>query len=195
MADAADPAETKVGLGALDVVPSSPELAGAEIELVALPGRERRLAAALAPVHGSYDYMLIDCPPSLGILTLNALVAAQAVIAPVQCEYLALEGLGQLLETIESVRAAFNPRLRLLGLLLTMHDPRTNLHGQVVEEVRRHFPRETFATVVPRSVRLGEAPSHGKSILRYDPASRAAQAYAAVAEELARRVYGAQAAG
>ncbi len=184
MADAAEPAEARGGLGALDVVPSSPELAGAEIELVALPGRERRLAAALAPVHDRYDYMLIDCPPSLGILTLNALVAAQAVIAPVQCEYLALEGLSQLLNTLRRVRDALNPQLARLLLLLTMFDARTGLAQGVVDEVRRHFPQLALSTIIPRSVRLGEAPSYGQTILRYDPNGRGAAAYRSLAAEI-----------
>ncbi len=172
----------------LDLVPSSPDLAAAEIELVDLPRREYLLREALAPLRDRYDLVLLDCPPSLGLLTLNALTAADEVIIPVQCEYLALEGLGHLAGTLERVRRAFNPSLRLEGLVLTMFDPRTTLAQQVVAEVRKHFP-QTFATVVPRSVRLSESPSHALSIAAYAPTSRGAQAYAALAGELlARRV-------
>jgi chromosome partitioning protein len=168
----------------LDVVPSSRALAGAQVELVDLPRRERRLRDALSSVRGRYDVVFIDCPPSLGILTLNGLVAADLLLAPVQCEYLALEGVGQLMETIELVRATLNPRLELLGMLMTMYDPRTRLSPQVVEEVRRHFPTRTFETVIPRSVRLSEAPSYGKPVLEHEPTSRGAGAYADLAQEL-----------
>jgi chromosome partitioning protein len=173
---------------ALDLVPGSPDLAGAEVELVGVPERERRLATALAPLLPSYDYALIDCPPSLGLLTLNALVAAEGVIAPVQCEYLALEGLTQLLETLRRVRQALNPRLQRLFLLMTMFDPRLGLSRSVVEEVQRHFPELFLRTIIPRSVRLGEAPSYGQSILRYDPLGRGAAAYRALAAEIDERV-------
>ena len=179
-------------LSGLDLAPASPALAGAQVELVELPDRERRLVWALAPLIGAspepYDIVLIDTPPSLGILTLNALVASDGVLVPVQCEYLALEGLGQLIQTLDLVRAGLNPRLALTGILLTMHDPRTNLSSQVAEEVRRHFPADTFRSVIPRSVRLSEAPSYGRPIRAYDPASRGAQAYAAFAEELTDRL-------
>jgi len=172
----------------LDLVPSAPDLAGAEIELVGAHAREYVLRALLHPVRDRYDFVLLDCPPSLGLITLNALAAADEVIIPVQCEYLALEGLSHLAGTLERVRQLFNPALRLEGLVLTMFDPRTTLAQQVVAEVRRHFP-QTFTTVVPRSVRLSESPSHGLSIAAYAPASRGAQAYAALADEmLARRV-------
>jgi chromosome partitioning protein len=171
----------------LDLVPASRALAGAQVELVELADREHRLRQALSDVRASYDVVFIDCPPSLGILTLNALVAADLLLAPVQCEYLALEGVAQLMETIELVRATLNPRLELLGMLMTMYDPRTRLSAQVVEEVRRHFPEQTFDTVVPRSVRLSEAPSYGKPVLEYDPTSRGATAYADLAQELLRR--------
>ncbi|MGI8554722.1 MAG: ParA family protein, partial [Dehalococcoidia bacterium] len=167
----------------LTLAPSSTGLAGAEVELVSMPGREFRLKRAVGLLPQVYDYLLIDCPPSLGLLTVNALAAAGEVIIPVQCEYLALEGLGHLARTLELVRQNVNPRLRLRGLVLTMFDSRTNLAQQVVEEVRNHFP-QTFRTVIPRSVRLSEAPSHGLSILAYDPTSRGAQAYAALADEL-----------
>lgn len=168
----------------LDVAPASRALAGAQIELVDLPAREQRLRRAIDRVRERYDVVLVDCPPSLGILTLNGLVAADLLLAPVQCEYLALEGVGQLMETFELVRATLNPRLQLLGMLMTMYDPRTRLSAQVIDEVRRHFPQRTFATVIPRSVRLSEAPSHGKPVLEYEPTSRGAGAYADLAQEL-----------
>jgi chromosome partitioning protein len=172
----------------LDVIPSSPSLAGAEIELVNAADRTSRLAHALASVAPIYDYVFVDCPPSLGLLTLNALASADGVVAPVQCEYLALEGLSQLLETLRRVREGLNPRLRRLFLLMTMYDSRTGLAQSVVEEVRRHFPDVILPTIVPRTVRLGEAPSYGHSILRYDPTGRGAVAYRAVAAELDARV-------
>jgi chromosome partitioning protein len=167
----------------LDLVPASTSLAGAEVELVVMLGREYRLKRALAPLLDRYEFILLDCPPSLGLLTVNALAAADEVIIPVQCEYLALEGLGHLARTLELVRQNVNPGLRLRGLVLTMYDARTNLAQQVVEEVRRHFP-QTFRSVIPRSVRLSEAPSHGLTILAYDPQSRGARAYEALADEV-----------
>jgi chromosome partitioning protein len=165
------------------LAPSGPDLAGAEVELVAAMAREHRLQRALESIGEEYELVLIDCPPSLGLLTLNALTAAEEVIVPVQCEYLALEGLGQLTRTLEAVRRNLNPRLRLGGLLLTMYDNRTNLCQQVAAEVRSHFP-ETFKTVVPRSVRASEAPSHGLPIGLYAAGSPAAKAYAAFADEV-----------
>lgn len=170
-----------------DLLPGSRALAGAEVELVPLLARERRLANALEPVLQRYDWILLDCPPSLGLLTVNALTAADSVIIPVQCEYLALEGLGRLTYTLDLVRKNLNPTLAVLGVVLTMFDSRTRLANEVAEEVRRHFA-ETFRTVVPRSIRLGEAPSHGQSIFRYDPAGRGAVAYDALADELLARV-------
>src|SRR5262249_6893356 len=149
--------------------------------------REQRLRNAVADVRARYDVILVDCPPSLGILTLNGLVAANLLLAPVQCEYLALEGVGQLMETLELVRATLNPRLDVLGMLMTMYDPRTRLSAQVVDEVRRYFPDATFNTVIPRSVRLSEAPSFGKPVLEYEPTSRGAAAYADLAQELLQR--------
>ena len=167
----------------LFLLPASRDLAGAEIELVAVEGREQRLRRALADVRDRFDYLLVDCPPSLGLLTVNALTAADEVIVPVQCEYLALEGLGHLARTLELVRQRLNPRLRLRGLVMTMFDGRTNLAGEVVNEVRRHFS-QTYRTVIPRSVRLSEAPSHGRTIFDYDPSSRGARAYRALADEV-----------
>ncbi len=178
------------GVEHLWLIPSSPALSGADVELVPRERREyflhRALREGAQPLHTAYDFLLIDCPPSLGLLTLNALTAADEVIIPVQCEYLALEGLGQLARTLELVRRQLNPALRLRGLVMTMYDARTNLAAQVVEEVRRHFP-QTFHTVIPRSVRLSEAPSHGLTIFAYDGGSRGAQAYLALADELLAR--------
>lgn len=171
----------------LDLAPGAPALAGAQVELVDHEEREQRLRQALEPLRASYPLIIVDCPPALGILTVNALVAADAVLVPVQCEYLALEGLGQLTETLDLVREGLNPRLHLLGIVLTMHDPRTNLSAQVAEEVRSHFPRATFQSIIPRSVRLSEAPSYGQPARVYDPASRGALAYAALAEELLKK--------
>ncbi len=169
------------------LVPSTRDLAGAEVELVGVPDRERRLKAALLPVLDQYDYVVIDCPPSLGLLTLNALVAATAVVIPMQCEYYALEGLSQLTDTIERVRAAVNPRLELEGILLTMVDPRMNLTQQVADEVRAHFADKVYTTTIPRNVRLSEAPSHGKPILLYDVRSTGSLSYQALAKELLHR--------
>lgn len=169
----------------LALLPSSPALAGAEVELVDELGRESLLKKALEPLIGRYDYILIDCPPSLGLLTVNGLVAARdGVIVPVQCEYLALEGLGALTQTIERVRSALFPDLRVRGVVLTMFDPRTNLSTDVVREVNRHFPNLVFKSIIPRSVRLAEAPSYGLPISAYAPGSVGAQAYEALAKEL-----------
>lgn len=169
------------------IIPASRELSGAEVELVPLMAREHQLATALTPLTEDYDWVLVDCPPSLGLLTINALTASTHVIIPVQCEYMALEGLSRLMETLDLVRKNLNPRLSVLGIVLTMFDVRTRLSQDVVNEVRDHFP-ETLATVIPRSVRLSEAPSHGRSIFRYEPEGRAAQAYDAAARELLERV-------
>ncbi|MCJ7512486.1 MAG: ParA family protein [Anaerolineales bacterium] len=171
----------------LHLLPSSPALAGAQIELVDVPERERRLSQALAGVSDRFDYVLIDCPPSLGILTINGLLCASGgVIIPVQCEYLALEGLTQLMETLAKVRASLYPQLGIRGLVLTMFDSRTHLSSDVVEEVRKHFPGKVFHTIIPRNVRLAEAPSHGLPISAYDPSSVGGQAYQALARELLR---------
>lgn len=171
----------------LEIIPSSPALAGAEVELVPMMAREYRLERALKGLPQRYDYVIIDCPPSLGLLTVNALTAAQDVLIPVQCEYLALEGLGFLLTTIDMVKRNLNHRLRVSGLVLTMYDPRTNLSQQVANEVRSHFPH-TFQSVIPRSVRISEAPSHGKALIDYDPHSRGAQAYMSLADEVLARL-------
>ena len=171
----------------LSLVPSSPELAGGEIELATAQQREFRLRGAVAELADSYDYVLLDCSPSLGLLTLNALTAASGVLIPVQCEYMALEGLTHLTTTISLVQAQLNPALTVAGLILTMYDARTNLAQAVVEEVRGHFPA-TLRTVIPRSVRLSEAPSHGKTIFEYAPGSRGAEAYAQLAQELIARL-------
>lgn len=169
----------------LALLPSSPALAGAEVELVDVPDRETRLKKALFPITERYDYILVDCPPSLGLLTVNGLVAARdGVIIPVQCEYLALEGLGQLTQTIQLIQTAMFPELRVRGVVLTMFDGRTNLSTDVVNEVNRHFPEQAFKSVVPRSIRLAEAPSYGLPVSQYAPGSSGAQAY----ENLAREV-------
>jgi chromosome partitioning protein len=169
----------------ISILPSSPSLAGAEVELVDELARESRLKRALEPVRDRYDYILIDCPPSLGLLTLNGLVAAaNGVLIPVQCEYLALEGLGQLTQTIERVRYAIAPELQVRGVIMTMFDARTNLANDVVEEVRRYFPNKVFEAIIPRSVRLAEAPSYGIPISEYDPGSTGAKAYKALAREI-----------
>jgi len=169
----------------LELVPSSPALAGADVEMVGLLAREHVLRKAIAPVVERYDYVLIDCPPSLGLLTINALTAAaDGIIIPIQCEYLALEGLTLLIHTINLVRDTLNPRLRIRGLLMTMYNTRTNLSKQVVEEVRTHFADEVFDTIIPRNVRLSEAPSHGETILSYDPQSTGGLTYRDLAREL-----------
>jgi chromosome partitioning protein len=171
----------------LDLAPAGLALAGAEVELVGLPKREYRMALALKTVLDRYDYVFIDCPPSLGLLTVNALTAANGAIIPIQCEYLALEGLSQLLGTIKRIREKLNPTLNVMGVVMTMYDSRTSLSAQVVNEVRTYFPHEIFQTIIPRSVRLAEAPSYGQSILEYDSDSRGAQAYQSLAAELITR--------
>jgi chromosome partitioning protein len=175
------------GIQNLSIVPSSRELAGAEVELVPMSGRERRLGTAIEPMRDTYDYILMDCPPSLGLITVNALTAADSVLIPIQCEYYALEGLGQLLATVDLVRSHLNPGLQLKGVVLTMFDARTTLSADVSTEVRRHLGDQVFTTVIPRSVRLAEAPSYGRPIALYSPASRGAQAYSEVAAELLTR--------
>ncbi|MBM4235071.1 MAG: ParA family protein [Firmicutes bacterium] len=171
----------------LSVVPATIQLAGAEIELVDMDKREGRMKRALEPIRSKYDFVIIDCPPSLGLLTLNALTAADGILIPIQCEYYALEGLGQLMNTIALVRKHLNKDLRIEGVLLTMYDSRTNLSEQVAEEVRKYFKQYVFNTVIPRNVRLSEAPSYGKHILEYDPRSRGAELHLDLAREVLTR--------
>ena len=171
----------------LVVAPCTMDLAGAEMELVGAMAREYRLKQALEPIRNRCDYIIIDCPPSLGLLTINALVAADGLIIPIQCEYLALEGLSQLLNTVNIVKNKLNPSLYIAGVVMTMFDPRTRLASDIVREVRHHFPEEAFQTVISRNVRLSEAPSFGKAILDYDPTSPGALAYRSLAEEVMAR--------
>lgn len=170
-----------------DILPATLRLAGAEIEMVSVVAREQRLARALTRVESSYDKILLDCPPSLGILTMNALSAATEVLVPIQCEFYALEGITQLMNVVELVTAHVNPALKIGGVLLTLHDSRLNLSEQVAEEVRRHFGERVFTTVIPRNVKLAEAPSFGQSVLDYDFSSRGAQAYLELAREVLAR--------
>ena len=172
--------KTKFG----DVLPSSADLAGAAVELISMEAPNLRLKEALAPLKDSYDLIFIDCPPSLEMLTLNALAAADSILVPVQCEYYALEGLSDLMATLRAVKKRINPGLEIFGVLLTMFDGRTNFSAQVAQEVRRHFPGKVYATVIPRNIRLAEAPSHGVPVTVYDRSSRGAHAYKAVAEEI-----------
>ena len=172
------------GVGRLSVLPSDRSLAGAEVELVPSSARERRLKQVLQLAEEDYDFILLDCPPSLGLLTVNSLTAADSVLIPLQCEYYALEGLGQLMATIELIREHLNPDLQLKGVILTMHDGRTSLSADVTAEVRRHLGAKVFDAVVPRSVRLAEAPSYGQPIAQYSPGSRGALAYQALTAEL-----------
>lgn len=172
----------------LDLLPSNPGLAGAEVELIGLRRREYRMRDALETAAGTHAVTIIDCPPSLGLLTVNALAAAGDVVIPIQCEYLALEGLMQLINTIDLIKRRLNPSLNLLGVVMTMFDARTRLSSQVAQDVQRFFPSRTFQSVIPRAVRLAEAPSYGQSIFEYDPSSRAARAYACFGDELAGRL-------
>lgn len=167
-----------------DVLPSSADLAGAAVELIGAEQREQQLGMALKQVKGEYDLIFIDCPPSLELLTLNGLCAADAILVPVQCEYYALEGLSDLMSTLRMVKRRLNPRLEIFGVALTMFDGRTNFSTQVAQEVRRHFPGKVFASVIPRNIRLAEAPSHGIPVTAYDRSSRGAVAYRAMAEEI-----------
>ena len=180
----ADPHKAVVSTKYGDVLPANKALAGAGIEMIGLPQREYLLKQVLETLAPNYDYIFIDCPPSLELLTVNALCAAGSLLVPVQCEYYALEGLSDLLTTVRMIKRALNPSIALEGVLLTMFDSRTNLSLQVAEEVKRHFPGQVYATVIPRNVRLSEAPSHGKPVTAYDPYSRGAEAYRALAEEL-----------
>lgn len=168
----------------LDVLPSNTDLIGAEIELVTAFSRERKLLGVLEPLRDDYDYIVIDCPPSLGLLTVNALTAADSVLVPLQCEFYAMEGLSQLMNTIRLIQKELNPRLKIHGILLTMFDSRNNLSHQVSDEIRRHFTDQVFTTVIPRNVRLSEAPSHGLPVLLYDISSRGATAYLELAKEI-----------
>ena len=180
-------ARTHSPRGGYDVLPSNRELAGAEIELVALERRDTRLKEALAPVLAEYDFILIDCPPALSLLTVNAFAAAQAVMIPMQCEYYALEGLSDLVNTIKRVRAQLNPQLEIEGLLRTMFDPRNTLSQQVSAQLLQHFGDKVYRTVIPRNVRLAEAPSYGLPAIEFDGASKGAQAYLALAGEMLNR--------
>lgn len=177
----------KTGVKKLKLIGSDIRLAGAEVELVGVPDREFYLKKLLGPERDEYDYIFIDCPPSLSLLTLNAMAAADSVLVPIQCEYYALEGVSSLMSTIGRVKKTINPHLEIEGILLTMLDGRTNLGLQVVDQVKKHFKKDVFATSIPRNVRLGEAPSHGKPITVYDPRSSGAIAYQALAKEVAAR--------
>ncbi|HBS43732.1 MAG TPA: sporulation initiation inhibitor Soj [Paenibacillus sp.] len=168
----------------LHIIPATIQLAGAEIELVSTISRELKLKKALNAVKNNYDYIIIDCPPSLGILTINSLTAADSVIIPIQCEYYALEGLSQLLNTVRLMQKNLNPHLKIEGVLLTMLDARTNLGIQVIEEVKKYFQEKVYRTIIPRNVRLSEAPSHGQSIITYDPRSKGAEVYLELAKEV-----------
>ena len=169
------------------ILPANIDLAGAEIELVSLMSRESRLKKKIQESNIEFDYIFFDCPPSLGLLTLNALTASDNIIVPIQCEYYALEGLGQLMQTVELVQSNLNPELTLLGVVLTMNDARTNLSSQVIEEVKKYFGKDVFNTIIPRNVRLSEAPSFGEPIVTYDPSSRGAKAYKDLAKEVIER--------
>jgi len=182
-----EPEAAVIGTKYGDLLPSNKELSGAVIELVSLEGREYVMKKALEKLRSRYDYILIDCPPSLELLTLNALCAADTVLIPVQCEYFALEGLSDLMNTVRVIRRRLNPGLEIEGVVLTMFDGRTNLSLQVASEVKKYFRDKVFASMVPRNVRLSEAPSHGKPVMAYDYASRGSQAYLALADELIRR--------
>lgn len=171
----------------LDIIPASVDLAGAEIELVQIDGREKRLKNAIDKVRDSYDYIFIDCPPSLGLLTINSLTAVESVLIPLQCEFYALEGVSQLMNTIELVKKGLNPGLEIEGVILSMFDGRTNLSAQVVQEVKRYFGDKVYSTVIPRNIRLAEAPGYGMAITQYDPKSKGAEAYIEFAEEFLER--------
>lgn len=171
------------GIKNLDIIPASVQLAGAEVELIKLAGRDRRLKRAIELLKPKYDYIFIDCPPSLGLLTINSLTAVDSVLIPIQCEFYALEGVSQLMSTIDIVRKNTNPNLEIQGVILSMFDGRTNLSIQVVEEVKKYFREKVYTTVIPRNVRLAEAPSHGMPVIQYDPKSAGARAYMEFADE------------
>lgn len=174
----------RTSLEYLEILPSSQDLVGAEVEFINLDSRERMLASAIDTVRNSYDYVFVDCPPSLGFLTLNALVAADTVLIPIQCEYYALEGVGYLIKTIRRVQSVLNPALKIEGFLLTMFDARNNLSHQVAEEVKKHFASQVFKTVIPRNVRLSESPSFGKPVVLYDITSKGAESFLALSKEI-----------
>jgi len=186
--DGVNAAEAIVPTNFGDVLPSSADLAGAAVELISMESPNHRLAQALAPIRERYDLILIDCPPSLEMLTLNALAAADGILVPVQCEYYALEGLSDLMTTLRMVKKRINPGLEIFGVALTMFDGRTNFSTQVAQEVRRHFPGKVFASVVPRNIRLAEAPSHGLPVTVYDRSSKGSLAYKAMAEEIKKKL-------
>ena len=186
--DGADAKSAIVSTKFGDVLPSSADLAGAAVELIGLENPNHRLKNALEPIKGEYDLILIDCPPSLEMLTLNALAAADGILVPVQCEYYALEGLSDLMTTMRMVKKRINPALEIFGVALTMFDGRTNFSTQVAQEVRRHFPGKVFASVIPRNVRLAEAPSHGLPVTAYDRTSKGSVAYKAMAEEIKKKL-------
>jgi chromosome partitioning protein len=187
LSESADGAIRPTAFPNLSLLPSGRDLVGAEIELVDRPGREARLRVALGPLRSRFDFLFVDCPPSLSLLTVNALTAADGVLIPIQTEYFALEGLTELLRTVDRVRQSWNPLLTVDGIVLTMYDDRTNLARQVTEDIRGHFGEKVFTTVIPRNVRLGEAPSFGKPVLAYDIKSRGAEAYLALAREFVKR--------
>ena len=186
--DGASAEETVVQTKYGDVLPSSADLAGAAVELIGMENPNHRLAQALSVIKDRYDLIFIDCPPSLEMLTLNSLAAADGILVPVQCEYYALEGLSDLMSTLRSVKKRVNPELEIFGVALTMFDGRTNFSAQVAQEVRRHFPGKVYATVIPRNIRLAEAPSHGLPVTAYDRSSKGAKAYAAMAEEIREKL-------
>ncbi len=183
--DTYEPEEAIISTGIknLDIMPASVQLAGAEVELIQINGREKRLKRAIDKVKPKYDYIFVDCPPSLGLLTINSLTAVDSVLIPIQCEFYALEGVSQLMSTIEIVKKNSNPKLQIQGVILSMFDGRTNLSIQVVEEVKKYFKEKVYTTVIPRNVRLAEAPSHGMPVVQYDPKSSGAKAYMDFADE------------
>lgn len=182
-----DSAIYSTDLDSLQVIPSNRELIGATVELLAAPSRELQLSKALSPFADRYDFILIDCPPALGILTINALVAANSLLIPIQCEFFALEGLSELMATLQRIQQGLNPKLEIEGVLLTMHDERLNLCGQISQDVREHFGDQVFSTIVPRNVRLAESPGFGQPILLYAPDSKGAGSYLELAHEISRR--------
>lgn len=184
----AEEASYRTEVKKLSLLPASIDLAGAEVEMVDIPDRETLLRRVLAPLRDRYDYILIDCPPSLGLMTVNALTAADMVLIPIQAEFYALEGLSQLMKTVQAVKKRLNPELELLGILVTMYDGRTNLAVQVSEEVKKYFGKKVFKTMIPRAVKLSEAPSFGEPIVRYAPKSKGAAAYKSLCQEVLKRV-------